>query len=171
METLKCIKTRRSVRNFKEKPVPEETLKRIIEAGTYAPSAGNTQDWVFVVVRDSETKRLLSSAALNQWFIAKAPVVIVVCSDLEKISRRYGERGKSLYSIQDTAAAIQNMLLAAWDLGLGTCWVGAFDEERIKEILGLPAGVRPVAIIPAGYPKEVPEKTERQEPEIHYEKW
>jgi nitroreductase len=94
-------------------------------------------------------------------FIKEAPVVIVVCSDLDRIKLRYGERGEKLYSIQDTAASIMIILLAAQALGLGTCWVGAFDEERIKEILELPRNLRPLAIIPVGYPKERIEKSER----------
>lgn len=128
---------------------------------TMAPSAGNTQEWNFIVVKDEEIKKKLAKAALDQDFIAEAPVVIVVCADLEKISLRYGKRGELLYSIQDTALAIQNILLSAHALGLGSCFVGAFDEERVKSILELPDNLRPLAILPIGYPAEQPEKPRR----------
>jgi nitroreductase len=157
METLECIRTRASVRSFRPEAVPEAVLGTILEAGTRAPSAGNTQDWVFIVVKEQEARKLLSEATTyGQAFVAAAPVVVVVCSDLGKIGKAYGQRGRDLYSIQDTAAAVQNMLLAAWDQGVGSCWVGAFDERRARECLGIPEGVRPVAILPLGYPAENP---------------
>jgi len=163
METLECIKARTSVRSFRPDLVPEEKISRILEAAANAPSAGNVQDWNFVVVKDSKRKKILSEAALGQDFVAQAPVVIVVCSDLGRISSAYGERGRNLYSIQDTAAAVQNLMLAACDLGLGTCWVGAFSEEGVRKILNLPERVRPMAIIPLGYPAGKTRKPERME--------
>jgi len=153
---LEVIKNRRSIRSFKKDPIPEEYLKLILEAGIWAPSAGNLQPWYFVVVRDPEVKKLLSISALNQTFISQAPVVIVVCALPWVSSSRYGKRGEELYCLQDTAAAIQNMLLAAASLGIGSCWVGAFDEEAVRKILGLNSKVRPVAIIPMGYPAKIP---------------
>ncbi len=137
METLDCIRTRASVRSFQNKPVPGDVIKQILEAGTHAPSAKNIQDWEFIVIRKGETKAQLSEAALGQEMIAKAPVVVVVCSNLEKISMSCGERGVNLYSKQDTAAAVENMLLAAWDQGVGSCWVGAFNEKMVKDILAI----------------------------------
>lgn len=173
METLGCIKTRTSIRKYRPDPVPEDLIKKILEAAVQAPSAGNVQEWEFIVVKDLTNKKKLAEAAFDQDFVAKAAVVVVVCSDLNKISDAYGVRGISLYSIQNASAAIQNMLLAANDFGLGTCWVGAFNEESVKGILVLPESVRPLAIITLGYPAEKPEKSERVsiKEKTHFEKW
>jgi nitroreductase len=161
METLDCIRERASVRSFKKEPVPGEVMHRILEAGIQAPSAGNSQDWEFIVVKKPELKSQLTEAAFGQKVVSGAPVVVVVCSSLDRIERSYGERGVSLYSVQDTAAAVQNMLLAAWDQGIGSCWVGAFNERAVKDALVLPERVRPVALIPFGYPAEKPVKSGR----------
>jgi nitroreductase len=171
MDVFDAIHGRRSVRAFREDPVREDDLREILEAAISAPSAGNRQPWEFVVVRDGKTKRRLAEAALGQSFIEEAPVVIVVCANLARSSRIYGRRGEELYAIQDTAAAIQNILLSAFALGYGTCWVGAFDEGEVAEILRLPAGVRPVAIIPVGRPAEKPSRPPRIPPEkvVHME--
>ncbi len=173
MDTIKCIRERRDIRDFRPDPIPENVLKEILEAAIQAPSAGNAQDWEFILVKNPRTKSLLAEAALAQDFVAKAPLVIVVCSDLNRISSSYGERGKSLYSIQNTAAAIENLLLAAWNLGIGACWVGAFNEQRVRETLILPENVRPLAIIPLGYPSKVPEKPGRRplKEVLHLEKY
>ena len=152
METFDCIKSRKSVRKYDKKDVPNEIIGQIIFAGTQAPSAGNMQPWVFIVVKDEKIKKELSVAALRQDYVSKAPVVIVVAADTEKSGDKYGERGKKLYSIQDTAAAIENMLLIAHDLGLGACWVSAFEEEKVKGILSMPDRLRPVALLTIGYP-------------------
>ena len=162
MEVFKAIKGRRSIRAFKEQNVSEETIKKLIESATWAPSAGNIQPWEFIIVKERETKRRLSEAALNQEFLEEAPVLIIVCANEIKSSQRYGTRGTTLYCIQDTAAAIQNIHLAAFSLGLGTCWVGAFDESQAREILHVPEGIRPVAMIPVGYPNEKPTPRRRQ---------
>ncbi len=171
MDIFECIKGRRSIRAFTSDPVREEDLKKILEAAIYAPSAGNLQSWEFVIVRDKDRKLQLARAALNQTFIAEAPVVIVVCANLARSGRIYGERGRTLYCIQDTAAAIQNILLTAYALGYGTCWVGAFREEDASKILKLPPDVRPVAIIPIGRPAERPAPRPRMplDKVVHYE--
>jgi len=156
LDVFEAIKTRRSIRAFTQEEISEEEVERILDAARQAPSAGNIQPWIFVVVRRSDMKRRLSKAALNQFFIEEAPVVIVVCADQERSGRGYGSRGVNLYCIQDTAAATQNILLAAHALGLGACWVGAFDEEEVRLILRAPRKVRPVAIIPIGHPAEKP---------------
>ncbi|RKO66160.1 nitroreductase family protein [Desulfofundulus salinus] len=153
---LSLVRSRYSVRHYKPDPLPEALLDQLLEAARWAPSAGNLQPWFFYVVTREEKKEALAQAALNQRFIAQAPVVIVVCAEPERSARVYGERGRQLYCYQDTAAAVQNILLTANALGLGTCWVGAFDEERVKECLGIPAGRIPVAIIPVGYPADDP---------------
>lgn len=160
MKTLECIKSRRSIRRYKKKKIPDEILNEILEAAVCAPSAGNLQDWIFIVVRNEKKKQELAEAAYGQDFVVEAPVVIVVCSDLERISY-YGRRGRELYSIQDTAAATQNILLAAWDFGIGGCWVGAFDEKEVSKILDLPKNVRPLVILPLGYPAEKQRKSTR----------
>jgi len=157
LDVFEAIVMRSSTRSFKNVDVKDEDVKKLIDAARHAPSAGNIQPWEFVVVRDREVKRDLAAAALDQSFIEEAPIVIVVCADQRRSSRGYGNRGATLYCIQDTAAATQNMLLAAYALGLGACWVGAFHEEEVKSVLRIPDGIRPVAIVPVGYPAEKPE--------------
>jgi len=173
MDVLEAIKGRRSIRAFKSQAVSTEIVERLIDAARWAPSAGNIQPWEFIIIRNPEIKRNLAKAALNQSFIEEAPVVIVVCADEIRSSQGYGVRGKTLYCIQDTAAATQNIHLAAYSLGLGTCWVGAFNEEEVRKILEIPQGVRPVAIIPVGYPAEKPPARNRRPLNqiIHYEKF
>jgi nitroreductase len=156
MEVLEAIKGRRSIRSFLPDPVPEKDLKTILEAAIMAPSAGNCQPWEFVIVKDEERKRKLAEAAHWQDFIAEAPVVVVVCANIPRTSARYGKRGETLYCIQDTAAAIQNMLLAAHSLGYGTCWIGSFEDDQVAKIVEAPKGVKPVALIPIGKPAEKP---------------
>jgi len=173
LDIQEAINRRRSIRSFTEDDVSEETLRQIIEAGTLAPSAGNCQPWEFVIIRDRLTKQKLAKSALGQNFIAQAPVVIVVCVNINRSTSRYGSRGQDLYCIQDTAAAIENMLLIAVSKGLGTCWVGAFNEVLAKESLELPVDIRPVAIIPLGNPAETPRMPRRRSYEdvVHHEKW
>ncbi len=156
MDVLEAIKTRRSVRSFTSQPVSDEEVEKLLDAATWAPSAGNIQPWEFIVVRDSEVKQGLCKAALDQKFIEQAPVVIVVCADPAKSAPRYGSRGINLYCLQDTAAATQNLLLTAHATGLAACWVGAFQEAQAKKVLNLPTQVRPVAIIPVGHSTRIP---------------
>jgi len=156
LDVLEAIKERRSIRAYTDEKVSEEDVERLIEAARWAPSAGNIQPWAFVVVKEVETKRKLSSATLNQTLIQEAPVVIVVCADLTRSSRVYGSRGEKLYSLQDTAAATENILLAAQELGLATCWVGAFHEDEVAKAVKAPKNMRPVAMVAVGYPAERP---------------
>ena len=152
-----AIASRRSVRSFlSDAPVPQPLLERLLLAATWAPSAGNAQSWRFTAVRDPATRRRLASAALGQLFVAQAPVVVVACADLERAGAAYGQRGQVLYCLQDTAAAVQNLLLAAAAEGLGSCWVGAFDERAVSRVLGLGSGLRPTALVPLGYTNENP---------------
>ena len=173
MDVFECIRRRRSIRAYKKDHVSEDHLKEILKAATWAPSAGNLQSWEFIIVRDHTTKVRLAEAAYGQYFIVEAPVIIVVCANEERSASRYGDRGRTLYTIQDTAAAIQNMLLAAYALGYGTCWVGAFNENDVKRILDLPKTVRPVAIVPLGRPNENPVPPRRLELKrvVHLEKF
>jgi nitroreductase len=162
VDVFEAIKGRRSIRAFTDEPVSEDEVNQLLDAARRAPSAGNIQPWEFVVVRDAKLKRGLVEAALNQTFIEEAPVVFVVCANQTRSSRRYGSRGASLYCLQDTAAAIQNINLAAYALGLATCWVGAFQEEEARKVLQISDGVRPVAIIPVGHPAEKPAPRSRR---------
>ena len=163
MDVLDAIKGRRSIRAFESgKNVSEKTVEGLIIAAHWAPSAGNIQPWKFIAVRKSETKKRLAEAAFGQSFMEEAPVIIVVCADENRSSEGYGQRGRTLYCLQDTAAAIQNIHLAAYSVGLGTCWVGAFSEEKAREVLRIPMGIRPVALIPVGYPSEHPATRSRR---------
>lgn len=156
MDLFDAIRDRRSIRSFKPDPVPDELLEKVLDAGRWAPSAGNLQPWEFIVVKDKEVKKQLTRAALGQSFVFEAPVDIVVCANRERSARYYGSRGWEFYSLCDTSAAIQNMLLAAHGLGLGACWIGAFRDEEVSRVMNLPEHVRPVAIIPIGYPDRPP---------------
>jgi len=162
MNVFEAIKERRSIRSFKEEDVKEEDIEMLIEAARWAPSAGNIQPWEFIIVRRHELKKELAEAAFGQAFVEEAPVVIVVCANENRSFQGYSVRGKTLYCIQDTAAAIQNIHLTAHSLGLGTCWIGAFNEEKVVKILKVPNGVRPVAIVPIGYPAESPAPRNRR---------
>jgi nitroreductase len=152
LDVFDAIKGRRSVRAFKKLDLPQEILEKILDAARWAPSAGNIQPWEFIVVRRMETKLKLVKAALDQRFIAEAPVVVVVCANVDMSAMSYGSRGQNLYCIQDTAAATQNILLATYALGAGACWIGAFLEDTVRKVLDLPPEIRPVAIVPIGYP-------------------
>jgi nitroreductase len=153
---------RRSVRNYKKQNLPEGTVEELIEAARLAPSAGNVQPWEFVVASTQKTKQAISNAAFEQRDLQEASVVIVVCADEKRAEQSYGVRGKTLYCLQDTAAAIENILLTACSMGLGSCWIGAFKEEEIRKVIKAPKDMRPVALIPVGYPNESPDARPRR---------
>ena len=157
-DILELIKTRRNIKFFLPKYVSWDNITKVIDAGRYAPSCGNIQNWKFVVVTEAAGKQKLAELAYEQYDIATAGALIVVCAETEKAERYYGLRGERLYSVQNCAAAIQNMLLEAHSLGLGSSWIGAFDEDNLKLELSIPEEVRPQAIIAIGYAKQVPEK-------------
>lgn len=150
-DVIAAILERRSVRGFKSDPVPKATIGRLIDAARWAPTAGNLEPWQFYVVYNDQKRQELAAAALNQKFVSEAPVIIVVCTSPEISAAKYRERGRNLYAIQESAAAVQNILLAAEGYGLGTCWVGSFEDTLVMEALDLEQGVLPVAIIPVGY--------------------
>jgi nitroreductase len=127
------IINRRSIRNYKKHELPQTTVEKLLEATRQAPSAGNVQPWEFLVASTQKTKTDLSFAAYGQKDLQDASVVFVVCADEKQAAEAYGSRGKTLYCIQDTAAAIQNILLTACAMGLGTCWIGAFKEDEVKK--------------------------------------
>lgn len=163
MNTIETIKTRRSIRNFDpEKELTDDQISKLLESARLAPSAGNLQSWYFYIVKNKEKKEEIANAALNQQFIATAPLVIISCADLKRSESKYGDRGRELYAIQDATIATQNIWLTAAELGLGAAWVGAFVEDEIRKILTIPANLRPIAIMPIGYPKESPEPPERR---------
>lgn len=159
-QVLEIIRLRRSVRSFKPEPVPRELLRQLPQVAVWALSAGNLQPWEFYIITDQETRKKVGNAA-GQRFVGEAPAVIVVCARPQQSSAVYGERGEKLYCLQDTAAAIQNILLAAASLGLSSCWVGAFREERVIEALNL-RGSRPVALLPVGYASSEPKAPPRR---------
>ena len=152
MDFLELAKSRRSVRAFEDKGVEESLLKKLLEAAQAAPSGGNCQPWRFYVIKNRQIIQKIRDLSCKQPFIATAPALFVVCAEPARSEKRYKERG-GLYCIQDTAAAVQNILLCAASLGLGACWCGHFGEKEMSEILNLGAGLRPLAVIPVGYPK------------------
>ena len=157
MDALECIGTRRSIRRFLNVPVDWETIITIVEAGSLAPSSGNVQDWRFIVVDKKDLMKKICEHSLNQECIQNAGFLVVVCSSSVQTEMHYGLRGQRLYAIQNGAAAAENMLLAAHALGLGGIWVGAFDEEKLREVLDVPREARPQAILAFGYPDETPD--------------
>jgi nitroreductase len=160
VDILGAVKKRRSIRDFQKKNIPEELVQKLMDALIWAPSAGNLQARKFYFVKKERIRKMIAAAALNQNFIAEAPLVIIGCTD-SRISSKYGERGVYLYSVQDVAASIMCMMLVAHDHGLGSVWVGAFREEGVSEALDLPEYLRPVAVVPVGYPSKVPEPPPR----------
>ncbi len=158
-DILELIKSRRTVKYFLPKFVSWENISKILDAGRHAPSCGNLQNWKFLVVIDPGKRQAVAEATHDQLEIAMAGCLIIVLAEPEKAERYYGLRGERLYTIQNCAAAIQNMLLEAHSLGLGSAWVGAFDEEKIKSMFMIPDEVRPQAIVAIGYAKEEPPKS------------
>lgn len=164
MNFLELAKARRSVRQFSDKEVSNDQITQLLEAAQAAPSAGNCQAWHFYVIKGKELKQTIAEISYMQTFIATAPVVFIVCADIARTTPRYGTRGKNLYCLQDTAAAIENLLLCVQELGLGACWCGAFDEKKISEILSLNNEMRPIAVIPVGYPLKSQQNATRRRP-------
>jgi nitroreductase len=162
MEFSDVIAARRSVRHFDTKtPVSEAEVRALLQAAVSAPTAGNIQPWRFHVLRSPASRDRLAAAIGQKWASA-APVVIVVCVDPRPCAARYGDRGERLYAIQDTAAAVQTLLLAAVDRGLASCWVGAFDDDAVREAIGAQRPVTPVAVLPIGRSAESAAKPSRR---------
>ena len=161
MDVSEAIQSRRSVRKYKPDSIPSEDLHRILEAARLAPSAGNRQPWRFILVRDVEKKRALAEVARNQTFLADAYVIVVAAAEPE-VSEKWCDR--------DTMIAVEHMVLTATALGYGTCWIGAFNEEDVKSLFGIPSKVRVVVILPIGKPDEKPNPRLRKEiSEIFFE--
>jgi len=157
MDLMQAIRARRSIRKFLDRPIEEEKLLAVLQAGQLAPSARNMQDWRVIVVKDAATRQRLAVAARDQQFVGQAPVVIAACGTSDLVMTC----GQPAYAI-DVAIALDHMTLAAASLGLGTCWIGAFYEDKVKEILGVPPEIRVVALLPLGYPAVEPEPRPRK---------
>jgi len=185
MEVFEAIEKRRSIRKYKDEPIPEDLMNRLLEAARLAPSSGNTQSWKFKVITDLETRKKLKDLALGQKFVEEAPAVIACCVDFNA----FGERGKealklvlsgaarpsmgmilrSVRSRKDkdpervvvngvinVSIATEHIALAATELGLGTCWIRAFDADGVEELLALPDGVSVLCLMTVGYPAQEP---------------
>lgn len=151
---LDVIKNRRTVRQFNSKDVTNSDLIRILEAGRYAPSAGNQQPWEFIVIRNKAMKEKVAHACFDQMWIAQVPVIVIVCVNMILATSKFKERGEKLYSVQGVAAAVENMLIAAESLGISSAWVGAFSERAVSILTQCPDYVRPCTIIALGYSSE-----------------
>jgi nitroreductase len=163
MHFYELIQKRRSVRVFRPLPVEEDKLAKILEAARLAPSAGNLQAYEIYAVAGEDARKALARAAYGQDFIAAAPIVLVFCAHPARSEPRYGLRGRDLYAIQDATIACCWAMLAAVDQGLATVWVGSFDPEEARNLIGAPEGQLPVAMLPIGYPGEDPPAKPRRE--------
>jgi nitroreductase len=158
MTVFEAILQRRSIRRYRGQPVEEEKLLRILEAARLSPSAVNQQDWKFIVVREPALRSKLTKAAMNYAFVGEAPVILVACGTAPEWVMPCGQ---PRYTV-DLSIATAFMVLEAWELGLGTCWLGRFNEKEVKEILNIPSEVRVVAMMPLGYPAEAPKARPRK---------
>jgi nitroreductase len=163
MNLFKIVEDRRSMRKYAETPVEEEKLHKILETANRAPSAGNLQGYEIYIVRDLEQRQALVIASWDQGFLAEAPVVLIFCANPARSAVKYGDRGATLYSIQDATIACAYSQLAAKAQGLDTVWVGAFDEMAVSEIVHIPPDLRPIAMLPIGYAGRVPSVRPRRE--------
>jgi nitroreductase len=150
MDVLEAITRRRSVRSYSSKPIEPKVMERMRKALRYAPSACNLQPWRFILVDDEAMRRELAAASHGQSWIAQAPVTVVACGFPGQAYKRMGGYGNSVDV--DLAIALDHLTLAAAAEGLGTCWIGSFDEGKVKQLLGIPASAKVVALAPLGYP-------------------
>lgn len=170
MDVYEAIQLRKSVRAFQNKDVSEEIIRRLLEAARFAPSASNRQEWRFVVVRDPKTREKLSQAACKQAFVAEAPVVVACCAETDN---HIMSCSQLCYPI-DVAIAIDHITLCAVAEGLGTCWIGAFYEDDVRKILGIPSHIRVVELLVIGYPKDPAQLEKRRlalKDIVKYEQW
>ncbi len=169
MEFLELAKKRYSVRDYSEKPVDDVLLDKVLEAGRLAPSACNNQPWVFIVIRDEDSRKKLESVYTREWFL-RAPVIIAVCCDRSASWKRAD--GKDFGDV-DAAIALDHMTLAAAEAGLGTCWVANFNAAEARKLLMLPANIDPIAFTPVGYPgpEAKPKKSRKGRDEIVFREY
>lgn len=160
---FETVRHRHSIRKYRtELPVEQEKLHAILEMACAAPSAGDLQSYHITVITEADKRKQLSEIAENQTFIAEAPVALLFSSDPRRAGKKYGERGESLYAVQDATIAAAYAQLATVAAGLGSTWVGYFDGEQLKKSIGLEAGLEPIAILSIGYPAELPEESPRR---------
>lgn len=173
MEFNDVVRKRKMVRKYLPNGIPDNIINKLIKNASRSPSAGHTQVQEFIILKDPAVKKKLRQASVNQRHVEDAPVLIVVCSNTSRSMDRYGKRGREFYSIIDGAFASMLVLLTAVNEGIGAGFVGAFEDDRVSEILGLPEHVRPVGIITLGYSDEKPVKLERIQRDslVHYEHW
>ncbi len=170
MDIMEAIRNRRSVRAYADKPIPAEVMGRMRQALRYAPSACNIQPWHFIFVQDAKLRQDVAAAAKGQHWMAQAPVIVVACGFPEQAYKHMGGQGNSVDI--DLAIALDHLTLAAVAEGLGTCWIGAFREDKVKQVLSVPANVKVVAMTPLGYPaspdliRDVDESRRKAEAEI-----
>jgi nitroreductase len=163
LDTFTCIRTRREIRDYLDKPIPDDSLQRILEAGRLAPSSKNSQPWHFVVIKNKDTLKKISNLTPTGAHLAIAPLAIAVLMENAKLPEIDGAR------------AIQNMVLAAWEIGIGACWITNFYEDGVKDVLGAPQRMKLISVIPFGYPAE--QKTARKKMRkplaeiVHYERF
>lgn len=169
MTVLDVVKNRASIRRYTDRPIPKHVLLGILEAARLAQSAANRQPWQFIVTTDPAMKARLAQAADNQGFVGEAAAVIVCLADPSESAKVGPFEG----FLVDLAIAIENMALTAWDLGIGSCWIGAFDEEKVKKLFDVPDDLRVVSLLALGYPDEKPAAKYRKSLDeiIHYEKY
>jgi nitroreductase len=151
---IELILSRRSVRRFKQKAIPQEVLNKILEAGRQAPSAANRQPWHLIIITDDNLKKQLSKGLFNR-FIRNAPLTIVGCANTRALLT-----GK--WAVIDTSIALENVVLAAWTLGIGSCWIGDFKEKKVKQLLNIPSDWTIVALLALGYPAEKPKQRRKK---------
>ncbi|MEM4675914.1 MAG: nitroreductase family protein, partial [Nitrososphaerota archaeon] len=173
MDVFSAIKGRRSIRKYAPTPVARELIEKVVDAGRWAPSSGNTQPVEVVVVTDPEKRAIMADVSGYAKYLKEAPVALVVCINLSRARSRYGELGVTYFAPLDAAVAIQNMMLAAYSLGLGTCWDSVFDKNKVRELIELPENLEPFAIIALGYPSENPNPPPRRPLKeiLHWEKY
>ena len=162
MDFFSVLKERHSVRLFQARPIEAEKLQAILEAINRAPSAGNLQAYEVYLVQQARLRADLARGSGNQDFLAQAPIVLVFCAHAKRAEERYAARGTELYCVQDATIACTFAMLAATALGLSSVWVGAFDEQTVRETVGAPPDQRPVAMLPVGYAAETPGIRERR---------
>ncbi|MBD3183442.1 nitroreductase [Candidatus Poribacteria bacterium] len=169
MELMTAIKTRHSIRAYKDKPIEDEKLKAVLEAGRLAPSARNLQEWRYVIVKDRELRQKMVAAANGQKFVGQAPAIIVACAEGTDHVMPCDELS---YPI-DIAISVDHMTLAAAEQGLGTCWIGAFKQDEVKKLLGIPDNIKVVVLLPIGYPDASPPPRPRKDVKeiVCYDKW
>lgn len=152
MDYFELVSKRRSIRMYEDRVIEKEKLIKILECANQAPSAGNLQGYEIFVVTSRELRHQLVAASRGQNFLAQVPVVLVFCANPSRSAERYKERGEGLYSLQDATIACTFAMLASTAVGLATVWVGAFDEDEVIKIVKIPENLRPIALLPIGYP-------------------